>query len=54
MSILGLEDSNVATKKPEVKAEKKSAKSAGSQSDEAKEMLAKMKAKNDSGDCAFC
>ncbi len=56
MSVFGLDDTSVATKKPEVKKieAKKQDKPAGSQSDEAKEMLAKMKAKNDAGDCAFC
>lgn len=39
--------------KPKVTTDKSNKKPA-SQSDEAKAMLAKMKAKNDAGDCAFC
>lgn len=35
-------------------AKKKTAKKSGKQSNEAKAVLKKMKAKKDAGDCAFC
>lgn len=54
MAIFGLgTDDKPAPKKVETKADDKKP-AATSQSDEAKAMLEKMKAKNDSGDCAFC
>ena len=59
MGIFGLGDSDDKAakesedKKVDNKAEKKPADKAG-QSDEAKEILAKMEAKKDAGDCAFC
>lgn len=53
MAVFGLgTEEKPAVKKVDDKAAKKPA--TGGQSDEAKEMLAKMKAKNDAGDCAFC
>lgn len=60
MGIFGLGDSDdkavkkTEDKKADTKAEKKPAGNTGGQSDEAKEILAKMEAKKDAGDCAFC
>lgn len=54
MSVFGLtteEKPKTTAKKSDDKSAKKSP--SGSQ-DEAKALLEKMKAKNDSGDCAFC
>lgn len=52
---LGSEDKPVA-KKADIKKviEKKEGTQAASQNDEAKEILAKMEAKKDAGDCPFC
>lgn len=55
MSIFGL--GNDDDKKPVVKAPVKKADpkaKTGNQSDEAKQLLAKMEAKKDAGDCPFC
>lgn len=41
-------------KKDDPKAKKDTGSSASSASDEAKEILAKMEAKKDAGDCPFC
>jgi hypothetical protein len=48
--MLGLSEEKPKPKPDQKKATTKPA----AQSDEAKAMLAKMKAKNDAGDCAFC
>lgn len=55
MATFGLGDEKPADDKKAAKtADKAEKKPANSQSDEAKELLKKMKAKNDAGDCAFC
>lgn len=54
MGIFGLGDSGKTAAKKTAKKSTKKAGQASSSKSEAQAILAKMKAKKDSGDCAFC